>query len=318
MPGGNSAGERVVAARTERAVIRDVAEANQRGEDPRWFFQQVLHRGPYYEVYRLLEDNPDLVPSGRVYDLKYYHYVHENSTKIELTLEGSMAQPGDDEYPSDPSDHAQAVFGRFQDSMQDEVRAWNHDLTKDLYAALEDEQSDETISEWMNANEWRFDDQGEQVDMTDFVPVSNLPEGVRNRVLQQYVELFDRTPEEVYAALMKRDVRFDQRGSKVDTSQFKRIDELDPKMRSKILDKNRYILTEHDDFWAESVEDDWKTKLEELGFERVEIRYSLGYSQGDGASFTADSIDVRKLIVAFLTQAKIEAAAKQLVSNLLE
>lgn len=263
-----------------------------------------------------MEDNPDLEVVGRIFD-NTHQYVHENSTSVELSLEGSMGQPGQMEYPNAPPDKAHALIQALQEDLQDKVRDWNHKLTRELYAALEDQQSDEALIEWYNTNERRFDDEGEEVDLTDFMPVSNLPPGIRQRVLAQYADLFERTPEQVYTALMKRDIRFDRRGSRVDIDQFKRIDELDPKMRAGILEKNRNILVE-DNFWAEPVEEEWKAKLEEMGFERIEIRYSLGYSQGDGASFTAGNIDVRKLVLVLLKQAKIEAAAKQLVSNLLE
>lgn len=48
-------------------------------------------------------------------------------------------------------------------------------------------------------------------------------------------------------------------------------------------------------WWA----DDWKEQLKEKGFEDVDLSYSLGYAQGDGASFTAKSVDIETLVKSF-------------------
>ena len=44
--------------------------------------------------------------------------------------------------------------------------------------------------------------------------------------------------------------------------------------------------------WAESTIDDWKEKLEALGYSNPVISYSGFWSQGDGASFTALSVPI--------------------------
>lgn len=48
-------------------------------------------------------------------------------------------------------------------------------------------------------------------------------------------------------------------------------------------------------FYGQDVLDAWVTKLEEQGFNNPEINYRGFWSQGDGASFTADNIDLIKL-----------------------
>jgi len=46
------------------------------------------------------------------------------------------------------------------------------------------------------------------------------------------------------------------------------------------------------DSWSES----WKENLKEKGFGDADLSYSLGYSQGDGASFTTKSVDIEKVV----------------------
>jgi len=53
------------------------------------------------------------------------------------------------------------------------------------------------------------------------------------------------------------------------------------------------------DNWYEYTFDTWKSALDQIGFENAAIQFSGFWSQGDGASFTAD-IDVEKL-AAFLS-----------------
>lgn len=46
--------------------------------------------------------------------------------------------------------------------------------------------------------------------------------------------------------------------------------------------------------WWEHIYEEWTTELEEMGFDGIEISYSGFWSQGDGASFTAESFDFMK------------------------
>jgi hypothetical protein len=72
------------------------------------------------------------------------------------------------------------------------------------------------------------------------------------------------------------------------------IDELSPEAREKALEANRQFEVEHIEWW-DSTYDYWKTeKLAERGYEDVDISFRGFWSQGDGASFTAKSIDVVK------------------------
>jgi hypothetical protein len=48
--------------------------------------------------------------------------------------------------------------------------------------------------------------------------------------------------------------------------------------------------SEVSDDWAEHVLDDWKEKLESLGYSDPEIQYSGFWTQGDGASFTCKQV----------------------------
>lgn len=46
--------------------------------------------------------------------------------------------------------------------------------------------------------------------------------------------------------------------------------------------------------WWEHIYEEWTTELEEMGFDGIEISYNGFWSQGDGASFTAESFDFMK------------------------
>lgn len=74
-----------------------------------------------------------------------------------------------------------------------------------------------------------------------------------------------------------------------------RFSELSPEAKEHALDHYRNWDTD-DSSWAEYLEGDFEKQLESFGFDRVDIQYSLGYSQGDGACFTAGTIDVKKFL----------------------
>ena len=67
------------------------------------------------------------------------------------------------------------------------------------------------------------------------------------------------------------------------------IDTLPPDIRDKVLDRHRHINVEHLDWWDSTIED-WNDKLSELGYASVDIRFRGFWSQGDGASFTSDTV----------------------------
>lgn len=46
--------------------------------------------------------------------------------------------------------------------------------------------------------------------------------------------------------------------------------------------------------WWDSIEDEWKVEIEEMGFQNVDIAFSGFSSQGDGASFTGNRFDLKK------------------------
>jgi hypothetical protein len=67
---------------------------------------------------------------------------------------------------------------------------------------------------------------------------------------------------------------------------------------SRILDKARERMQEWvmHDAWNESLIEECTTGLESIGFNGAEIAWSGFSSQGDGASFTSDSVDLDQLI----------------------
>jgi len=78
------------------------------------------------------------------------------------------------------------------------------------------------------------------------------------------------------------------------------------------------MLVEGDDFWAQDSIGKWTEMLEGLGFRDIDIRYSLGYSQGDGASFTSKSIDVALMCEGMIKRQQTKAQVEALVTGLIE
>lgn len=73
------------------------------------------------------------------------------------------------------------------------------------------------------------------------------------------------------------------------------FDELSPEIQERLIEEEREILSEED--WRhESVIEDFKDDMKEVGINDLEAEFFEFYSQGDGASFTSDDIDSRKLL----------------------
>ena len=125
-----------------------------------------------------------------------------------------------------------------------------------------------------------------------------------NKMMEKrlYAELEYRQSEEVLSELWDAtEVRFDEDGDMIDRRSVNglperlgmKYSELSPEAKQHALEKYRDWSVE-DNSWSEFLEDDFEEQLEYTGFDRIEINYSLGYGQGDGAVFTADNIDVKK------------------------
>lgn len=73
------------------------------------------------------------------------------------------------------------------------------------------------------------------------------------------------------------------------------LSELDPAIQEKIIERNRDINVDFDD-WHDFVLDYWQDeKLPELGFVDATIHYTGFWNQGDGASFDA-TVDIIKFL----------------------
>lgn len=71
--------------------------------------------------------------------------------------------------------------------------------------------------------------------------------------------------------------------------------ELNDKQKATALDKHRDINVDCSE-WCEHITSKFYEELNAIGFEGVESQYSGFCSQGDGASFTAESIDIEKFL----------------------
>jgi len=78
------------------------------------------------------------------------------------------------------------------------------------------------------------------------------------------------------------------------------LNELSLDAKKKALEKHRDFNTD-DEYWYRRVFETWEEKLKEMGFEGIEIHFTGFWNQGDGASFTAEGINIR----TFLKAAKI-------------
>lgn len=215
-----------------------------------------------------MNSNPELSCYGQVRNNQ--RYVYATAPDLTLEVEGRLANG--EEWDSDPA------LGQLVDEVQKAMEEWAHDfnreMEKGLYKELEYRQSEEALAEDFEANEMKFDEEG------------NLVNQVQN-------------------------------GRRARTGLA--FQELAPEVKERVLDKYRDWSTE-DGTWAEYMEDDYKTQLASMGFDGVEIGYSLGYGQGDGASFTAQRIDVPKFLEAILSGRKptdVFNEAKAMVEGLL-
>ena len=73
------------------------------------------------------------------------------------------------------------------------------------------------------------------------------------------------------------------------------FDELSAESKEKALEKYYDINVDFDE-WSFYLIDEVKAELESFGFEDVDINYSGFWSQGDGASFTAQLHDIQKFL----------------------
>ena len=100
----------------------------------------------------------------------------------------------------------------------------------------------------------------------------------------------DSLSEEVIAGTMEaNNYEFTVDGEREDGTGIQ-YDQLSPEAKERARDW--YIeSSSNDDYWSEGVVLEWKWLLQQKGFEGVDIAWSGFSSQGDGASFTAKSID---------------------------
>lgn len=75
------------------------------------------------------------------------------------------------------------------------------------------------------------------------------------------------------------------------------FEELSPKAQENALDNNRDINVDYDG-WEDSVTEEFKEDMREIGIDDITVSFTGFYSQGDGASFTSEDIETRKLFNA--------------------
>lgn len=264
-------------------------------ESAKKFKQSTLtgERGVYYVAFSLLRSGQFSVTGGVV--RRDSHYVHERTTQADL-----HAERNDGEGVSE-ADYA--PFDALNLALNEQIVAWNREITKALYTELEYRQSEAAIAEELDANDVRFTPEGERTDLSAYRPFENLGADAQARALARYSKIFALPEEQVRTRLITSGELFGLNGYAVDASEFKKLAELEPRVKAKVLAKEQEYAVA-DSYWAEFTIEEWQEKLAVFGFKDVEIAYSLGYSQGDGASFTAKGIDVVQLCEQMLAKDK--------------
>ena len=75
------------------------------------------------------------------------------------------------------------------------------------------------------------------------------------------------------------------------------FEKLSPEAQKHALEEQRDINVDYQG-WEDGVTEGFKEDMEEIGISDIDISYTGFWSQGDGASFTSDTIDTRKLFNA--------------------
>ena len=76
------------------------------------------------------------------------------------------------------------------------------------------------------------------------------------------------------------------------------FEELSPDIQEKVLNDYRETYSEYlSDWWYDDVIENFESKLENLGLETIVCNFTGFWSQGDGASFTANVRDVKKFLM---------------------
>ena len=101
---------------------------------------------------------------------------------------------------------------------------------------------------------------------------------------------------------------------KTKTVELFEFDELPEAIKSKIVERERWINTE-DALWDDFLLDDWKEKLTELGFDDPDISFTGFGSQGDGASFTCKRVDVALFLAKQKAKGRFKALLKAIKSG---
>lgn len=270
------------------------------GESVKRFRHTTLtgNRGFYHGVYGWLRSGK-FTASGNVDRSRNSHYVHYNSTGLNMDLEAGEEEPSDSDFE---------FFEKFHTAVEEQMREWNKEIEKALYAEMEYRSKEETIAEELDGNDVMFTPEGKRVYVSEYKPFEHLSPEIQAKALARYSKIFAMGEDQVKLKLIASGERFGQNGYAVDMGDFKPLLQLPPAVKDKVLDKER-MWTLEDNSWSEFTIDDWTGLLERHGFRDVEIAYSLGYSQGDGASFTAKSINVQQLAERLL-QGDAESSEK--------
>jgi len=118
---------------------------------------------------------------------------------------------------------------------------------------------------------------------------------------KMYLELesaweYEISDENAVEAIKANEYEFDEDGARDQNGEFQ-YDQLSPDAQAKA--KEWWLNSKYDDgdtYWSELIIAEWKWLLKNKGFDEVEIAFRGFSSQGDGASFTARSFDLKRYL----------------------
>jgi hypothetical protein len=235
----------------------------------------------------------DLLKRNR--GLSTYNHVTASERRrrstVALQVEGEL-DSGEDFSASKARD---ALVERVEKEVQDWVDDFNDKIQEGLEREYDDLTSDDQVVDTLNANDYYFDEEGNDVDKPGIFSAGQLKPDVQAMLFHEYRDLLNRTPQEVIRDLIARDLPFDRHGNLVDESEYKKVDDLDDDVREQVLDRHRNVNTD-DSYWYEGVVDGYEEDLKYYGFVEPEVTFSLG----EFAMFVANDIELETFLAKVL------------------
>jgi len=212
-------------------------------------------------------------------------YPHFGAFEPQVEVTSETQESGDEFYD--------AIHSTLVEWLAEEVQSLNREFFKILETEYDYQVSDEGVADSLDANEMHFDADGQPADLSHYYHIDQLPKPVAVKVIGLYSRMFGKTEEEVAEALLANKIKFDKRGNRVDTDEFKRVSELPPEVRKKVLEKHRYWNVEDND-WAHWLQENFAEERLQ-GWRNPQFEWEL-YGSVHAARILTDNVDLDTFI----------------------